>query len=181
MAPNRRRAARLLQPIDPLGPTPEQQARHRYEEIDPATIDSREQPIGRTKRNLSGTPLDRYRQRGGIDERQWRAGDRLRADHFLAGLQPRVVQSYSLGASGGGEAAWQIPASERQAVARARLRHALAAVGPRLASILLAVVCHERPAGGIGGDFGRSGRNAEVAGMTLLALALDVLADGYGL
>ncbi|MBM3490306.1 MAG: hypothetical protein FJX68_07625 [Alphaproteobacteria bacterium] len=175
----RRRAARLLLPTDPLGPTPKQQARNRYEEIDPATIDSGEQPIGRVKRNLTGNPLDRYRQRGNLSERQWRAGDRLRADHFLAGLELRVVQSYSLGSSG--DAGWQMPAGERQAAARERLRRALLAAGPRLSAILIAVACQERPAGGIGGEVGRSGRNAEVAGMTLLTLALDVLADQYGL
>jgi hypothetical protein len=176
----RRRAASFPPPTDPLGPTPEQQARNRYEEIDPATIDSGEQPIGRVKRNLTGNPLDRYRQRGGLSERQWRAGDRLRADYFLAGLQPRVVQSYSLGSSSG-DTGWQMPASERQAASRERLRKALCAVGPRLTAVLLGVVCQETPAGGIGSALGRSGRNAEVAGMTMLALALDLLADHYGL
>lgn len=164
-----------------LGPTPEQRAMNVYAEVNPATIDSAEQPIGRALRNLTGTPLDRYRQRGHVDERQWRAGDRLRTDWQVAALNPRVVQAYAPALGGGGDPAWQLPASERQALARERWRRTLAALPAGLGRLLVEVACHEATAQQIGARLGRSGRNAEIAGMTALRLALDALADHYGL
>lgn len=182
MARRRHRADRVLDGLaEAVEPTPEQRSRNVYAEVDPAEIDSAEQPIGRAWRNLTATPLDRYRRRGLIDDRLWQAGERLRADFHRAQLGPRVTLSYAPPTGGGGDVGWQMPAGARQAEARDRWRRALAALGPGLAALVVAAVCEEATAADLGARLGRSGRNAEVAGMTALAIGLDLLADHYRL
>lgn len=182
MARRRHRADRVLDGLaEAVGPTPEQRARNVYAEVNPAEIDSAEQPIGRAWRNLTATPLDRYHRRGLIDDRRWQAGERLRADFHRAQLGARVTLSYAAPTGAGQDVGWQMPAGDRQAEARDRWRRALAALGPGLAALVAAAVCEEATAADLGARLGRSGRNAEVAGMTALAIGLDLLADHYRL
>lgn len=177
---NGRRAAPGLAELS-LGPTEEQRAQHLYEPVDPARLDSREQAIGRAWRNRSGTPLDRYFARGRLDADQFAAGERLRSDWYRAGLETRITPVYGPKVSASGGAFGHTAMSELQAMARQRWRRALEAVGGALAAVLVDVVCLERGAGEVGRRFGRAGRNAEIAGMTALQLALDGLAQHYGI
>ena len=121
------------------------------------------------------TPLDRYRLRGEIDDRQWQAGDRLRGDFIIAGGQPRITAAYAEAASRA-ELTW----TERQLAARGRYAAAIGAVGQILSPILVHVVCLDGKGSDWAAGRGLSGRRAEIAGMTALHLALDALDAHYG-
>lgn len=137
-------------------------------------------PRGRTVTvNLAESPLGWLKARGHLSGRQFDAGEQLRADWERAQLAPCVTMRW--------EAA---PASARQAglspepdptmvqlAAKRRFDAAIAATGPGLSDILWRVVCA-----------GEGMRDAEAAlgwparaGKLLLGLALDRLADHYGM
>lgn len=72
-----------------------------FEFIDPAKIDSSEQPIGNVRRFRRVPHLDRWHKGGIITQRQWWAGDAYR--RLYEGMQslPRVVASYGERTTGG--------------------------------------------------------------------------------
>jgi len=129
--------------------------------------------LRRVTRVTTQTPLDRYRLRGEIDDRQWRAGERLRCDFTLAGAQQRITAAYAEAGSRS-ELTW----NERQLAARARYAAAMTAVGKILSPILVHVVCLDGKGSDWAAGRGLQGRRAEIAGMTALHLALDAL-DGH--
>jgi hypothetical protein len=133
-------------------------------------------------RNTTQALLDRLLARGALSRRQWAAGERLRGDLHAAALAPRVTTRLDapLGVARA-DPAWGLAPSERAAASRARVRRALDAVGRRLADVLLAVVWHEVAASAWARDQGLDASNARPAGMMALRLALDTLADHYGL
>lgn len=127
-------------------------------------------------------PIDDYRERGTITERQFQAGDRLWWNLYHAGLAPKVTANL-LGMGGSGECTYGMAVTERQADARKAVREARCAVGSRLWSVLSLVVWGEfaasawaQSSGGVKDD-----RDARTAGMLALRLALDTLADHWGL
>lgn len=128
-----------------------------------------------TAKRVAASPLDHYVGRDHLTDRQFRAGDRFRADYFRAGLVPPLARR--LGAPIDGGPAGLTP-SERQIAARQRWRRAITAVGQRLSPVLIAVCCEERTAAQWSN---RQGRGGEIEGMTTLRLALDTLGDHYGL
>ena len=138
------------------------------------TVNAAESPLGwmRSRRDGSGRPL--------LGEEQFCAGERLRRDFELAGLQPRLT------------ADWQRPldpAARRSGrntrdepgltaiAARKRLETALAAVGPELAGILLEVCCFQSGLEAAEATLGWPRRSAKI----VLQLALTRLARHYGL
>ncbi len=141
----------------------------------------------RGPRIVNQTPLDRYLSRRSIDERQHKAGERLRSDWYTAGLEPHTTANL-LGSGGGGECAYGMARNEAQAIARESYRSALKALGIRLAPVLVVVCCEDRSATdwalskGVrdaGPPRGRS-TSAEIEGLAALRIALDMLADHYG-
>ncbi len=165
-----------------VGPTPEQQAKHEYSEVETLVPDDAgTERRGLANRNLTATLLDRYRHRDYLSRRQWEAGDKFRSDHFLSGLERNIIAGYDAVRVDAGDPAWQMPATMRQAAARRRLRQAINALGRRLAAILTGHVILEWSATAVGENEGRRGRQAEIAGMTAIGIALDSLADHYGL
>ena len=74
-----------------------------------------------------------------------------------------------------------MPATERQAHARAAVRAALAGVGKLAAGVLVDLLIHELGAADIGHRAGRKGKYAEVAGMERIQMALAALAHCYGM
>lgn len=127
--------------------------------------------------NLAESPLGWLAARGLVSERQFDAGERLRADWERAQLAPRVTMCWDAPptasvARGAPEAA---DPSHAHIAAKRRFEAAAAAVGPGLGDILWRVVCA-----------GEGMRDAEQAlgwparaGRLVLGLALDRLAAHY--
>ena len=129
--------------------------------------------------NIAESPLSWLRARDMLDARQYEAGERLRADFEHASLGPSVTMRWDAspiakgprGAPTGGDR------TIGQLSAKHRFDHAIADVGKGLSDILWRVVCA-----------GESLPTAEKAmgwptrsGRIVLSLALDRLADSYGL
>ena len=126
--------------------------------------------------NLAESPLTWLHARGHLDDRQLAAGERLRLDWENAQLSPGITMRWDVvrvsGGAGGG-----LTASERQMAARDRFGEAVAAAGPGLSDVLWRVVC----AGEGLPDAERALGWPQRSGRVVLTLALDRLADHYGL
>lgn len=116
-----------------------------------------------------------------IDEAQFEAGERLRADYEFAQFGPRITAGWSClppqtrarrGAPGK-------PADLNDAVldAKARVRRALAAVGPEIAGVLIDICCELKGLEEAEKENGWPQR----AGKVVLQIALTRLAKHYGL
>ena len=178
-------------------PTAEREAHDEVLVEDRTVLDERGGGMIRARgpRVVTQTPLDRYLRRGSIGDRQHKAGEKLRSDWYVSGLEPHVVAN--LLGSGGGECGYGMAKGEGQAIAREEWRRAVKATGIRLSPILIAVCCEDRTAAEWLLSTGFRGRaepgptgNVETAekadyrvhleAMVTLKLALDVLADHYG-
>lgn len=127
--------------------------------------------------NLAESPLGWLFARGLVTQRQFDAGERLRADWERAQLSPRITMAWDAApmASGRGGAAGASDLHGAQIDAKKRFQAAVDAAGPGLADILWRVVCA-----------GEGMRDAETAlgwparaGKLVLTLALDRVADYY--
>lgn len=138
-------------------------------------INEGEAPLGwlRRRKGADGQPL--------VSDAQLEAGERLRRDFTLAGMDTRVTTDWSLAmtADSGGGRGGRDPAdaSDRALAARQRLASALHAAGPGLSDILVAVCCQLQ---GLE-DAERNFRWPRRAGKLVLQIALDRLAAHYGL
>ena len=124
--------------------------------------------------NMAESPLTWLHARGHLDDRQFDAGERLRADYERAQLSPSVTMRWDPvrvdGGGGGG-----LTPSERQLAAKARFDGAMAEAGSGLKDILwrVACACEGLPEAEKGlGWPARSGK-------LVLRLALDRVADFY--
>lgn len=127
--------------------------------------------------NLAESPLGWLKARGLVSERQFAAGETLRADWERAQLSPSVTMRWDSSPSGRGRRGppAALNATEVQVAARRRFDLAVEAAGPGLADILWRIVCA-----------GEGMRDAERAlgwparaGRLVLGFALDRLADHY--
>ena len=126
--------------------------------------------------NLGESPLTWLHSRGHLSDRQFTAGERLRADWERAQLAPSVTMRWdAVRIKGSGDGG--LTPSERQVAAKARFDAAVAGAGPGLADILWRVACA-----------GESLPTAEKAlawpvrsGKLVLRLALDRVAEFYRL
>jgi hypothetical protein len=139
-------------------------------------------PTRRTTRsvtvNLTESPLGWLRSRGHVSDRQYDAGERLRADWERAQLGARTTMRWDaapIGKAARASAPINDDPQTAQISARQRFNAAVAAAGPGLADILWRVVC--------GGEGMRDAEHAlgwpARAGKLVLCLALDRLADHY--
>ena len=128
--------------------------------------------------NLAESPLGWLFGHGHLTERQFAAGERLRADWERSRLDPRVTMSWDGApvARGGGASA-PVELASAQIDARRRFERAVAAAGHGLSDILWRIVCA-----------GEGMRDAERAlgwparaGKLVLVFALDRVADYYRL
>ncbi len=129
--------------------------------------------------NLAESPLGWLKARGLVDERQYEAGEKLRGDWTVAALGPRVTMRWdaappSTAARGPGGA---IDPTLAQISAKRRAAAALDAAGPGLKDVLWRVVCDGQGMETAEKALGWPAR----AGRVVLTLALDRLADHYGL
>jgi len=129
--------------------------------------------------NFAESPLGWLFARGFVSQRQFDAGERLRADWERGQLSPRVTMSWDAApiSRGRGGSTPQPDLTGTQIDARRRFDAAVLAAGPGLADILWRVVCA-----------GEGMRDAECAlgwparaGKLVLTFALDRVADYYRL
>ncbi|HUJ46107.1 MAG TPA: DUF6456 domain-containing protein [Rhizomicrobium sp.] len=129
--------------------------------------------------NDAESPLDWLKARGAITDLQHDAGERLRRDYTIARLEPRlctdltapVVNSSGRGAENAGML------SDTVLAAKQRLAAAMKAVGPGLSDLLFDVCCALKGLEAIETAKAWPRRSGKV----VLALALDRLADHYGM
>lgn len=124
--------------------------------------------------NLAESPLTWLHSRGHLSDRQFVAGERLRADWERAQLAPAVTMRWdAVRIAGGGDRG--LNPSERQIAARQRFDGAIAEAGPGLSDILWRVVC--------AGETLPSAERALAwpvrSGKLVLGLALDRVAGFY--
>ena len=126
--------------------------------------------------NLAESPLSWLHSRGHLSDRQYDAGERLRADWERAQLAPGITMRWdevrikSTGDRG-------LTAGERQIAAKARFDAAVASAGPGLADVLWRVVC----AGETLPDAEKALAWPVRSGKLVLSLALDRVAGFYRL
>lgn len=126
--------------------------------------------------NLAESPLTWLYARGHISDRQFDAGERLRADWERAQLAPSVTMRWDpVRVSGGRDAG--LTASERQMAARDRFNGAVDHAGRDLSDVLWRVVCAGEGLPEAEKVLGWPVRS----GKLVLRIALDRLADYYRL
>lgn len=134
-------------------------------------LDESESPLAwlARRKGRDGTAL--------IDAAQFDAGERLRADFTCGRLMPRTTANWSAavasGRRSGNDAA---DVTDVMIAARQRVRHALDAVGPEFAGLLLDVCCFLKGLEDVERERRWPSRSAKV----VLQLALDALARHYG-
>lgn len=129
--------------------------------------------------NLAESPLSWLRARGLVDARQYEAGERLRGDYETAALGPRVTMRWDAAPAGPrqGGAHGRLDPTAAQIAAKRRFDAAVTAAGPGLADILWRVICAGDTVPVAEKALGWPAR----AGRLVLTLALDRVADHYGL
>jgi hypothetical protein len=124
--------------------------------------------------NLAESPLSWLYARGHLSDRQFDAGERLRADWEHAQLAPSVTMRWDpVRIKGGG--GHGLSHSERQIAAKQRFDGAVAEAGPGLSDVLWRVAC----AGEALTDAERALEWPARSGKLVLKLALDRVADFY--
>lgn len=141
----------------------------------PVVVNQGESPLGwlRKRKDRDGTPM--------IDAPQFEAGERLRVEFERGRLAPNVTSKWDGAAPsrrmrrGAPSAAAGL--SDAALAARQRVVHALEAVGPELAGILIDVCCHL-----VGlTDAEKSRGWPQRSGKVILKIALTRLARHYGI
>ncbi|MCX7285412.1 MAG: DUF6456 domain-containing protein [Novosphingobium sp.] len=126
--------------------------------------------------NLAESPLTWLHARGHLTDRQFDAGERLRADFERAQLSPSVTMRWDA-VRISGTADRGLNASERHLAARQRFDAAIAHAGKGLSDILWRVVC-----AGEGLPLAEKALEWPVrSGKLVLRIALDRVADHYRL
>jgi len=126
--------------------------------------------------NLAESPLGWLMARGMISERQFLAGERLRADWTLAGLGPRVTMRWDPAPAGDVRGSRErMDPTLAQIAGRQRFDAAIAHAGKGLSDILWRVICAGEGLSSAEGALGWPKR----AGKLVLCLALDRVADYY--
>ena len=125
--------------------------------------------------NLAESPVTWLHARGHLTDRQFAAGERLRADWERAQIAPGITMRWDpvrISGSGGDRG---LNPSERQVTAKARFDGALAEAGPGLGDILWRVVCAGEALPDAEKGLGWPARS----GKLVLRLALDRVAGFY--
>lgn len=139
---------------------------------------------GAARMNASESPLGWLARRKGRDGRplvtpeQLQAGERLRADFTRGQMMPRVTANWSAAVAQSrrtGESSANL--ADTVIAARQRVRHALEAVGPEFAGLLLDVCCFLKGLDEVERERCWPARSAKL----VLQLGLDSLARHYGL
>jgi hypothetical protein len=143
-----------------------------------------ETPAGRIRVtvNEAESPLAWLARRTGRDGRaliepvELAAGERLREDFTCAQLMPRVTSDWSNAVVGRQQGLSLASPADAAVAARQRVRHALDAVGPEFAGLLVDVCCFLKSLG----DVERERRWPPRSAKLVLQLGLGRLARHYG-
>lgn len=127
--------------------------------------------------NLAESPLSWLHSRGHLCERQFDAGERLRADYERAQMEPSITMRWDVVRIRGQGGDAGLTPSERQMAAKQRFHAALDEAGSGLSDILWRVVC----AGEGLPDAEKALQWPARSGKLVLKLALDRVADFYRL
>lgn len=125
--------------------------------------------------NLAESPLTWLHARGHLTDRQFDAGERLRADWEFAQLSPGVTMRWDPVRIKGSGGEMGLSPNERQLSAKARFDGAIGEAGSGLSDILWRVVC----AGEALADAEKGLQWPARSGKLVLRLALDRVADFY--
>lgn len=127
--------------------------------------------------NLGESPLTWLHARGHLSDRQYAAGERLRADYERARIVPSITMRWDPVRVDGGGGAPGLTTSERHVAAKARFDAAMAEAGRGLVDVLWRVAC--------AGEGLPSAERALAwparSGKVVLRIALDRVADFYRL
>lgn len=141
----------------------------RHQHGDAIELEETIQAGQRRARNRSQTILDRYLLRRQITERQYDAGNKIYRQWRAAGSQVSVTGRY------GPRLGHSPEKSEYQIDMRHRVNLAMRDVGSQLSAVVVHVCLCDLPAR----DWAISAGGAPQAGIVVLRLALDALADHY--
>ena len=141
----------------------------RYQHGDAIELEETIQAGMRRARNRSQTILDRYLLRRQISDRQYDAGNKIYRQWRASGSQTSVTGRY------GPRLGHSPEKSDHQIDMRHRVDMALRDVGSQLSAVLIHVCLCDLPAR----DWALSIGGAPQAGIVVLRLALDALADHY--
>lgn len=126
--------------------------------------------------NLAESPLGWLRSRDLIDARQFEAGERLRGDYETASIAPGVTMRWGNTRVDGGGGDGLDP-TLAQVAAKRRFDAVMAALGPGLRDVAWRVICACEGLPVAEKALGWPTRSGRV----ILTLALDRIADHYGL
>lgn len=147
---------------------------HPDDRADPAVAPQRARIV---RINRDESPLRWLSSRSLITDRQLAAGEQLRRDFTIAGLEPGVTMRWDVAPRGQASGS----SGDNQSVARIdahrRFSAAIDAVGSGLSDICWRVVCAGEAMPGAERALGWPSRSGRI----ILALALDRLADHYRL
>ena len=137
-------------------------------------INRAESPLAwlRARKDVEGNPM--------LSEEQFDAGERLRRDFESAQMRAHVTANWDFGFASSRRA---VSAQDRSDIsdvalaAKQRFHHALEAVGPELAAVLVEVCCHLNGMAGAERTLGLPKRSGKV----VLLIALNALARHYGM
>lgn len=147
---------------------------HPDDRINPAVVPQRARIVSV---NTHESPLRWLRSRSLITDRQLAAGEQLRRDFTIAGLEPGVTMRWDAAPRGQGGHGGDDSRSVARIDAHRRFSAAMDAVGCGLADISWRVICAGEPMPGAERALGWPSRSGRI----ILALALDRLADHYRL
>lgn len=134
--------------------------------------------------NWSESPLGLLHRRKGkdgkpfIDGREFRAGERLRADYTRGQMMPRLGVNWDAAGSAGrrrGEGGGIADLTDAALAARRRVEAAIEAVGPELSGVLIDICCFLKGVEQVESERGWPARSAKV----VLKSALGALARHY--
>ena len=140
-------------------------------------IEERVTEAGKVRINRAESPLSRLAYRGLVDPVQFAAGEKMRRDFTLAGLQPRMGVDLTAPVVSGRRGGGAENISDIALAARQRVNSAMAALGSPLAGLAFDVCCHLMALE----EAERSRGWSKRSGRTVLKIALDKLAAHYGL
>jgi hypothetical protein len=148
--------------------------RHRPQTLDAGRASGRQVRV-----NLAESPLGWLYSRKLVSDRQLDAGERLRADYETASLSPSVTMRWDPSPTRNRQGGPNEPLDPTlaQISAKRRFDAAIAAAGPGLSDILWRVICACESLPAAERALGWPAR----AGKLVLTLALDRVADHYGL
>ena len=135
--------------------------------------------------NMAESPLAQLARRKAKDgspflaEPEWRAGERLRSDYTRARIMPRLGANWQAAVAPGrrdGGAGGIAELTDAALAARQRVEHALDAVGPELAGVLIDVCCFLKGLETVEMERGWPVRSAKI----MLKSALGALSRHYG-